>query len=65
MPIDNKLLEILACPVCTGAITYDKDKEELVCLADKLAYPIKENIPVMIESEARKISLEEVEALRK
>lgn len=65
MPIDSKLLEILACPICTGSIKYNKDKEELVCLADKLAFPVKENIPVMLESEARKMDLEEVEALRK
>lgn len=64
MPIDSKLLEILACPVCTGAIKYNKDKEELVCLADKLAFPIRENIPVMLESEARSMELDEVEALR-
>lgn len=64
MPIDSKLLEILACPVCTGKLIYDKEAEELICLADRLAFPIKENIPVMLENEARELTLEEVEAYR-
>lgn len=64
MPIDSKLLEILACPVCTGKLIYDKETAELICLADRLAFPIKENIPVMLENEARELTLEEVEAYR-
>lgn len=53
--MDKKLLEILVCPVCKGPLEYRKDDKELVCKADKLAYPIKDDIPVMLEEEARKL----------
>ncbi len=65
MAIDSKLLEILACPVCTGKLIYKKESDELICHADRLAFPVREGIPVMLESEARTISLEEAEALKK
>lgn len=65
MPIDRKLIEILACPVSTGKLVYYKEKDELVSLSEHLAYPIRDNIPVMLETEARKLSLEEVESIRK
>lgn len=61
--MDRKLLEILVCPICKGELIYRKEERELVCKADRLAYPIREDIPVMLESEARKISLEEYDAL--
>ncbi|MCS5708980.1 Trm112 family protein [Candidatus Berkiella cookevillensis] len=61
--MDKKLLEILACPLCKQSLIYLKDKKELVCKADRLAYPIKEDIPVMLEDEARKLDLEEVEKI--
>lgn len=61
--MDKKLLDILACPICKQALIYQKDKKELICKADKLAYPIKDDIPVMLEEEARKVSLEEIENL--
>ncbi|MDH5633765.1 MAG: Trm112 family protein [Gammaproteobacteria bacterium] len=51
--MDKKLLEILVCPLCKGPLEYRKDDSELVCKADKLAYPIKNDIPVMLEEEAR------------
>ena len=57
--MDNKLLSILVCPVCKGTLNYNKDAQELVCKADGLAYPISDDIPVMLESEARKLSSEE------
>ncbi|HJN49145.1 MAG: Trm112 family protein [Pseudomonadales bacterium] len=57
--MDNKLLSILVCPVCKGTLNYNKDAQELVCKADGLAYPIRDDIPVMLESEARKLSSEE------
>ena len=57
--MDNKLLSILVCPVCKGTLNYNKDAQELVCKADGLAYPIRADIPVMLESEARKLSSEE------
>lgn len=64
MPIDPKLSDILVCPLCKGKLHYSKNPEELVCKFDKLAFPIRENIPVMLESEAREVSLEELEALK-
>ena len=51
--MDLKLLEILVCPLCKGPLLYRKAEAELVCKADKLAYPIRDGIPVMLESEAR------------
>jgi uncharacterized protein YbaR (Trm112 family) len=61
--MDKKLLDILVCPVCKGPLVYDKKKSELVCRADRLAYPIREDIPVMLEDEARKLAAEELEKL--
>jgi uncharacterized protein YbaR (Trm112 family) len=63
--MDGKLLEILVCPVCKGELIYRKEQLELICKADRLAYPIRDDIPVMLESEARRISLEEYDALPK
>ena len=57
--MDKKLLDILACPVCKGALKYDQEHQELICKADRLAYPIRDDIPVMLEEEARKIPAEE------
>lgn len=54
--MDKKLLEILVCPLCKGPLEYRKDDSELVCKADKLAYPIKNDIPVMLEEEARALT---------
>ena len=53
--MDKKLLAILVCPLCKGELVYDKNKSELICQFDKLAYPIREDIPVMLEEEARKL----------
>ncbi len=61
--MDSKLLDILACPLCKGSLLYKKAQQELICKFDRLAYPIREDIPVMLEHEARKIPLEEYEAL--
>ena len=57
--VDPKLLEILVCPLCKGKLLYRKEREELVCKADRLAYPVKDGIPVMLEEEARKLPAEE------
>jgi len=57
--MDNKLLEILVCPICKGPLVYRKDEQELVCNADALAFPIRDGIPVMLEEEARKMGAEE------
>ncbi|MGZ5000545.1 MAG: Trm112 family protein [Methylomonas sp.] len=63
--MDKKLLEVLACPLCKSSLIYDKDKQELICKADRLAFPIKDDIPVMLEDEARELTHEESEALHK
>ena len=63
--MDKKLLDILACPWCKSSLIYDQAKQELICKADKLAFPIRDDIPVMLEDEARELSFEEAEALRK
>ena len=57
--IDEKLLSILVCPVSKAPLEYDREKQELICRASGLAYPIRDDIPVMLESEARQLSAEE------
>jgi uncharacterized protein YbaR (Trm112 family) len=57
--VDPRLLEILVCPLCKGKLVYLKQRGELVCRADRLGYPVKDGIPVMLEEEARKIPPEE------
>lgn len=57
--LDRKLLDILACPICKSKLHFDKDANELICKADKLAFPIRDGIPVMLEEEARAIQAEE------
>ena len=51
--MDSKLLDILACPLCKGPLQYVKAQQVLVCRPDRLAYPIRDDIPVMLEDEAR------------
>jgi uncharacterized protein len=63
LPMDPKLLEILVCPVTKGPLIYDKSKQELISKSARLAYPIRDDMPVMLEEEARKLSPEEAEAL--
>ncbi|MCF6251169.1 MAG: Trm112 family protein [Methylococcaceae bacterium] len=63
--MDNKLLDILACPLCKSTLIYKKDAQELICKADRLAFPIRDDIPVMLEDEARELSNEEIDALKK
>ena len=53
--MDTDLIAILACPVCKGKLTYKRDQRELICQFDKLAYPIRDNIPVMLPEEARQL----------
>lgn len=57
--MDARLLEILVCPVCKGPLDYRKDKLELVCKGCRLAYAIKDDIPIMLEEEARQLAAEE------
>jgi len=56
--MDTKLLEMLVCPVTKGSLEYDKDNNELICKAAKLAYPIRDGIPVMLEDQARALNSE-------
>ena len=59
--IDPKLLEILVCPVTKGPLVYDRERGELISKTARLAYPVRDGIPVMLEDEARKLSPEECE----
>ena len=58
--MDTKLLELLVCPVTKGSLTYDRDKQELVSRSARLAYPIRDGLPVMLENEARTLTDEEL-----
>jgi uncharacterized protein YbaR (Trm112 family) len=62
--MDMKLLDILVCPICKGKLFYEKTAQELICRFDRLAYPIREGIPIMLDSEARTLSTEELENLK-
>jgi uncharacterized protein YbaR (Trm112 family) len=62
--LDPKLLEILVCPVTRGALVYNAERQELISKSAKLAYPIRDGIPVMLEDEARKLEQTEIDALR-
>lgn len=57
--MDNKLLTILACPLCKGDLDFNKEKQELICKADGVAFPVREGIPVMLDTEARTLSVDE------
>lgn len=62
--MDKRLLDILVCPLCKGKLLYQKSTQELICKFDRLSYPIRDDIPVMLESEARELTLEEYDSLR-
>lgn len=62
--MDKKLLDILVCPVTKGLLYYDKEKQELISKSARLAYPIRDDIPVMLEDEARAVSDEELENIK-
>jgi len=57
--MDKKLLDVLACPVCKGPLKYNKSPEELICPVDRLAFPVRDDIPVMLEEEARELPADE------
>ena len=63
--MDKKLLEILVCPVTKGPLIFDRARQELISISARLAYPIRDDIPVMLESEARTLGTEEVEHYQK
>ncbi len=62
--LDKKLLSMLVCPVTKAPLSYHDKTNELVCVASGLAYPIRDDIPVMLEAEARQLTAEEKEQLR-
>ena len=59
--MDSKLLEMLVCPVTKGPLTFDHEKQELISKSARLAYPVRDGIPVMLEEEARKLTPAEYE----
>lgn len=63
--MDKRLLEILVCPVTKGPLVYDKARNELLSRSARLAYPIRDDIPIMLEEEARELTDEELEHLAK
>ncbi|CBL46822.1 Protein of unknown function DUF343 [gamma proteobacterium HdN1] len=60
--LDKKLLELLVCPISKTPLEYDREHNELISLSSNLAYPIRNDIPIMLESEARALTLEEKES---
>ena len=62
--MDKRLLDILVCPVTKAPLVWDADRQELLCKASRLAYPVRDGIPVMLEEEARALSDEELAQLR-
>ncbi len=58
--MDTRLLELLVCPVTKGPLEYDRDRQELISRSARLAYPVRDGIPVMLESEARPLTDEEL-----
>jgi len=57
--MDTKLLDILVCPLCKGPLIYRKPANELICKADRLAFAIKDGIPIMLDDQARRLPVEE------
>lgn len=57
--MDRRLLDVLVCPVCKAPLVYRKAEQEFVCTADRLAYPIRDGIPVMLPEEARAMEVDE------
>lgn len=56
--MESRLLEILVCPLCKGSLRHDRQRQELICRADRLAFPIRDGVPVMLENEARELDTE-------
>lgn len=57
--MQTRLLEVLVCPLCKGPLRHDREHQELICKADKLAFPIVDGIPTMLESEARRLDAQD------
>lgn len=60
--METRLLELLVCPVTKGPLEYDRDAQELISRSARLAYPVRDGIPVLLENEARPLTDDEVEA---
>lgn len=58
--MDQRLLEILACSICKGKLIFSSQKNELICRFDKMAYPVRDNIPIMLADQARHLTSDEV-----
>lgn len=58
--MDSRLLDILACPICKSPLKYDKQGDQLICRADRLSFPVRDGIPVMLEEEARQLDSDDV-----
>ena len=63
LAMDTKLLELLVCPVTKGPLTFDREKQELISRSARLAYPVRDGIPILLENEARVLTDEEIEKL--
>jgi uncharacterized protein len=61
--MDHRLLDILACPICKGSLVHSRDREELVCRGDRLAWPIRNGVPILLVGEAREVSQPELLAM--
>ena len=57
--MDSRMLEILACPVCKGPLKYQREAQVLVCRMDRLAFPVRDDVPVMLEEEARQLAADD------
>lgn len=57
--MEHRLLDILACPICKGPLVHHREQQVLVCRADRLAFPIKDGIPVMLEEEAKLLAVDD------
>lgn len=64
MALKVALTEILACPLCKGKLKYDQATQQLICTFDRLAYPVRDNIPVLLADDARELTMEEAEQWR-
>ena len=62
--MDKHLLDILVCPLCKGKLVFDKKAPELICVADRLAFPVRDGVPVMLEDEARQMTSDEADNWR-
>lgn len=60
--MESRLLDTLVCPLCKGRLDFDRAQAELICRADRLAYPVRDGIPVMLESEARQLDAAQPDA---